>query len=86
MERGKSAEAAPSGLTALGGKIPVNTGGGLKARGHPAGASGVAQIHELVVQLRGEAGKRQVNGARVALSQNIGGCGGSSVVHVLESR
>ena len=84
VERGKGADAATSGVSALGGKIPVNTGGGLKARGHPIGASGVAQIHEIVQQLRGDAGERQVAGARIALAQNMGGSGGSSVVHILE--
>lgn len=82
-ERGKGGEAAESGLTALGGKIPVNTSGGLKAKGHPVGATGVAQIYELVKQLRGEAGERQVEGARVGLAQNMGGSGGSTAVHIL---
>lgn len=85
VARGQGAGAAPSGLTALGGRIPVNPSGGLKSKGHPVGATGVAQIHELVTQLRGEAGERQVKGARIALAQNMGGSGGSSVVHVLES-
>jgi acetyl-CoA acetyltransferase len=51
----------------------VNTSGGLECRGHPIGASGLAQIHEVVTQLRGEAGKRQVQGARIALTENGGG-------------
>jgi len=84
VERGKGGQAAPSGLTALGGRIPVNPSGGLKAKGHPVGATGVAQVCELVQQLRGEAGERQVEGARVGLAQNMGGSGGSSVVHILE--
>ncbi len=85
VERGKGAQAAPSGLTSLGGRIPVNTSGGLKAKGHPVGATGVAQICELVEQLRGEAGERQVKAAQVGLAQNMGGSGGSSVVHVLQA-
>ncbi|MEW6268488.1 MAG: thiolase family protein [Thermodesulfobacteriota bacterium] len=62
-----------SGATRLGGRRPVNTSGGLIAKGHPVGATGIAQIVELVDQLRGRAGKRQVEGARVALAQNAGG-------------
>ena len=85
VERGKGGDAAASGLTARGGRMPVNTSGGLKAKGHPVGATGVAQIHELVQQLRGDAGERQVEGARIGLAQNMGGSGGSSVVHVLEA-
>lgn len=84
VERGKGGSAAESGMTALGGKIPVNTSGGLKSKGHPVGATGVAQIVEIVEQLRGEAGKRQVSGARRGLTQNMGGSGGSSLIHILE--
>ena len=83
VERGQGGSAAASGLTALDGRIPVNPSGGLKAKGHPVGATGVGQICELVEQLRGNAGERQVQGARVGLAQNMGGSGGSSVVHVL---
>jgi acetyl-CoA acetyltransferase len=59
--------------TSLGGRIPFNTDGGLIARGHPGGPTGLAQIHELVVQLRGEAGRRQVENARVGLAHLVGG-------------
>jgi acetyl-CoA acetyltransferase len=62
-----------SGDTALGGRMPVNTSGGLLSKGHPIGATGCGQIVELVDQLRGRAGDRQVDGARVALAQNAGG-------------
>ena len=79
---------AESGDTTLGGKLPINTSGGLECRGHPIGASGLAQIHELVVQLRGEAGARQVEGARIALSENGGGFIGTEeaamCIHILE--
>jgi acetyl-CoA C-acetyltransferase len=85
-ERGKSGEAVESGMTRLGGKIPVNTSGGLKSKGHPVGATGVAQIIEIVEQLRGESGERQVEGARLGLAQNMGGSGGSSVIHILEGQ
>ncbi len=64
---------AESGATKLGGRVPVNTSGGLESRGHPIGASGMAQIYEMVTQLRGEAGKRQVENARIALCENGGG-------------
>jgi acetyl-CoA C-acetyltransferase len=85
VEKGKGGQAAESGMTALGGKIPVNTSGGLKAKGHPVGATGVAQIVEIVRQLRGESGARQVKDARVGLTQNMGGTGGSSVIHIFEA-
>jgi len=79
---------AESGATTLGGRIPVNTSGGLECRGHPIGASGLAQIHEVVEQLRGEAGKRQVEGARIALTENGGGNLGveeaSMTIHIFE--
>ena len=84
VERGEGAAAAREGLTALGGRIPVNTSGGLKAKGHPVGASGVAQAIEIFHQLRGEAGERQVEGARIGLTQNMGGSGASAVVHIFE--
>jgi len=82
--RGTAGKATAAGETRIGGRIPVNTSGGLKSKGHPVGATGVAQIHELVTQLRGEAGARQVKGARRGMAQNMGGSGGSSVVHILE--
>ncbi len=84
FEPGKGAEAVEAGKTALDGEIPVNTSGGLKAKGHPVGATGVAQICELVEQLRGTAGDRQVKNAKRGLAQNMGGSGASSTVHILE--
>jgi acetyl-CoA C-acetyltransferase len=84
FEPGQGGPAVENGLTALGGKIPVNTSGGLKSKGHPVGATGVAQVFEITNQLRGEAGQRQVEGARIGMAQNMGGSGGSSVVHILE--
>lgn len=79
---------AETGATKLGGKQPVNTSGGLECRGHPIGASGLAQIYELGVQLRGEAGKRQVEGARLGLAENGGGNIGveeaAMCIHILE--
>lgn len=64
------------GETTLGGRIPVNPSGGLESKGHPVGATGIAQVYELVTQLRGEAGARQVAGARIALAENGGGLQG----------
>ncbi len=84
VEAGQGKDAARTGYTALGGCIPVNTSGGLKAKGHPVGATGIAQAIEIFEQLRGEAGERQVKGARVGLAQNMGGSGASSVVHIFE--
>lgn len=83
-EKGKGGTMAESGATHIGGKIPVNTSGGLKSKGHPVGATGAAQIYEITKQLRGENGERQVEGAKVGLTQNMGGTGGSTVVHILE--
>jgi len=84
-EKGKGGELVESGETRIGGRIPVNSSGGLKSKGHPVGATGVAQIIEIVHQLRGEAGDRQVKDAKVGLAQNMGGSGGSAVVHILEA-
>jgi acetyl-CoA C-acetyltransferase len=84
FDPGFGGTAVEDGLTSLSGKIPVNTSGGLKSKGHPVGATGVAQAIEIVSQLRGDAGQRQVEGARVGLAQNMGGSGGSSTVHIME--
>lgn len=84
VEKGKGGDAVEDGLTSLDGKIPVNTSGGLKAKGHPVGATGVAQVVEIVKQLRGEAEARQVKEARIGMTQNMGGSGGSTVVHIFE--
>jgi acetyl-CoA C-acetyltransferase len=84
VEKGKGGDAVEKGMTALDGKIPINTSGGLKAKGHPVGASGVAQIIEIVKQLRGEAGERQLKDPKIGMTQNMGGSGGSSVVHIFE--
>jgi acetyl-CoA C-acetyltransferase len=83
VEQGKGGAAARDGMTALGGKVPVNTSGGLKSKGHPVGATGIAQAIEIVEQLRGESGDRQVKDAEIGLAQNMGGSGASSVVHIL---
>ncbi|EMR06857.1 3-ketoacyl-CoA thiolase [Bhargavaea cecembensis DSE10] len=76
-------KAVEKGLTKASGEKPVNTSGGLLSRGHPIGATGLAQIYQLVRQLRGDAAN-QVEGARIALAQNLGGTGSYSAVHILE--
>ena len=83
-EKGKGGEFVEKGLANIDGKIPINTSGGLKSKGHPVGATGVAQVVEIFEQLTGNAGKRQVKNAHVGLAQNMGGSGGSSVVHIME--
>jgi acetyl-CoA C-acetyltransferase len=83
VEIGEGGKATEEGETEIGGRIPINTSGGLKAKGHPVGATGVAQAIEIVLQLRGEAGKRQVD-ADIGLSHNVGGSGGTAVVHIYE--
>jgi acetyl-CoA C-acetyltransferase len=85
VEKGRGGKAVEEGLTSRDGRRPVNPSGGLKAKGHPVGATGVAQAVEVFKQLRGEAGDRQIKGARRGLTQNMGGTGGSSVVHVFEA-
>lgn len=84
VERGGSGPWVASGATAIEGILPVNTSGGLKAKGHPVGATGVAQICDLVIQMRGEAGERQVKRRGLGLAQNLGGSGATSVVTILE--
>jgi acetyl-CoA acetyltransferase len=88
--RGEGGVMAERGDTALDGKIPVNPSGGLISRGHPIGASGLAQIHELVTQLRGEAGERQVKKPRIAMTENGGGTVGAGeaamTIHILKTQ
>ncbi len=82
---GKGWKALKEGLTELRGKLPINPSGGLKSRGHPVGASGLAQLVEIVYQLRGEAGEeRQLERAEVGLAQSIGGLGNNNFVTILE--
>jgi acetyl-CoA acetyltransferase len=72
-ELGGGGRLAESGATTLGGRLPINPSGGLESKGHPLGATGLGQVYELVSQLRGDSGERQVDGARVALAENGGG-------------
>ncbi len=87
-EEGMGGPFAETGATRLGGCLPINPSGGLESRGHPIGASGLAQIHEIVTQLRGEAGRRQAPGVRLGLTENGGGNIGveeaSMTIHILE--
>jgi acetyl-CoA C-acetyltransferase len=85
VEHGKGWEAIEQGLTKHGGKIPVNTSGGLLSRGHPIGATGIAQIIQIVDQLNRRA-CNQVEDARIGLAQNLGGTGAYSVVHIFSKK
>jgi len=85
FKKGEGAKAAHEGLTEIGGKIPINPSGGLKARGHPLGATGVAQVVELIWQLRGEAGRRQVEDAETGITCNFGGFG-NNILSILVER
>jgi acetyl-CoA C-acetyltransferase len=84
VKKGEGGKAVENKITTLDGSLPINTSGGLKSKGHPVGATGVAQIVEITQQLRGEAGKRQVKDARIGLTHNVGGSGATCVVHILE--
>jgi acetyl-CoA C-acetyltransferase len=82
---GKGGALIDSGETRLGGRLPVNTSGGLKAKGHPVGATGTAQTYEIYLQLTGQADRRQVKGATLGLTHNVGGSGATATVHVYRS-
>lgn len=84
-ERGQAPRLGLDGEITLQGRIPCATRGGLKARGHPVGATGMYQIVEVVQQLRGECGKTQVDGAKIGLAQNIGGSGATIIAHILKT-
>jgi len=82
--KGEGAKMIREGVTKLDGRLPVNTSGGLKAKGHPISATGISQIYEIVKQMRNECGERQLKNNRRALAQNIGGAGATASVHVIE--
>jgi len=84
VEKGKGADLIRDGIVNLNGSLPINTSGGLKAKGHPISATGISQIYEIVKQMRKEAGKRQVDGIKYALTQNIGGAGSIASVHIIK--
>jgi acetyl-CoA C-acetyltransferase len=79
---GESGKLVESGETRIGGRIPVNTSGGLKAKGHPVGATGTAQAYEMYLQLTEQAGKRQVKNAKMGLTHNVGGSGATAAIHI----
>lgn len=81
---GKGADLIREGKVNLDGQLPVNTSGGLKAKGHPISVTGLAQIYEIVNQLRGRCRERQVKGPQIGLCHNVGGAGGSVTVHILK--
>ncbi len=82
FKKGDGGRASEDGETAIGSSIPVNTSGGLKACGHPVGATGIKQAVEITKQLRGTAGKSQIDGAGIGMTHNVGGSGGTAVVHI----
>ena len=82
---GEAVRLGIDGALALDGRLPISTMGGLKSRGHPVGATGIYQVAEAVQQLRGTAGKNQVENATVAMTQNLGGMGATAITHVLEA-
>lgn len=84
-ERGQGVRLGLNGAISPDGRVPVCTRGGLKARGHPVGATGIYQIVEVVQQLRGECGRTQVDGARIGMAQNIGGSGATILTHILRA-
>lgn len=84
VKKGEGGKAVENKITTLDGSLPVNTSGGLKSKGHPVGATGVAQIVEITQQLRGKAEKRQVKNAKIGLTHNVGGSGATCVVHIME--
>lgn len=86
FEKGKGAHAVAEGGTAAKGVIPINVSGGLKAKGHPIGATGLSQIYEVVTQLRGDGDERQVRNAEVGLTHNIGGTAATCVVNIFRGR
>jgi len=81
--RGEGVRMATDGEIGLDGRLPISTMGGLKARGHPVGASGMYQIVEAAQQLRGEAGGNQLHGCRIGMTQSIGGSGATIITHIL---
>ena len=83
VEKGEGGPYTQAGCTALTGARPVNASGGLKSKGHPVGATGVAQIFDLAQQIRGEAGERQIARHSLGLAQNLGGSGATCVVSIL---
>ncbi len=85
VKKGEGGKAIENKITTMDGSIPINTSGGLKAKGHPVGATGVAQIIEIALQLQGRADKRQLPDPKIGLAHNVGGSGATSTVHIMEA-
>ncbi len=83
-ERGEGKKLIKKGITKINGKLPVNTSGGLKAKGHPVSATGVSQIYDIVKQMRNQAEKRQIGKAKIGLAHNVGGVGSTVTVHIMK--
>ena len=83
--KGEGKDLIRKGVTSINGKLPVNTSGGLKAKGHPISATGISQIYELTKQMRKQAGDRQIDNVKYGLAQNIGGAGSTVTVHILKN-
>jgi acetyl-CoA C-acetyltransferase len=83
VPKGQGGKFVEAGCSAINGRLPINTSGGLKSKGHPVGATGVGQICDIVMQLRGDAGERQVARHRIGLTENLGGSGATCVVSIL---
>jgi len=84
-KKGQGKKLIKKGITKINGRLPINTSGGLKAKGHPVSATGVAQIYEIVKQMRGQAGKRQIDRKKIGLAHNVGGAGSTATVHILNN-
>ena len=84
-KRGEGKELIRKGITNIDGKLPVNTSGGLKAKGHPISPTGISQIYEIVKQMRNECGERQIKKPKYGLAHNIGGVGSTATVHILKN-
>jgi acetyl-CoA C-acetyltransferase len=84
-ERGQGPRLGLDNEISPNGRVPVCTRGGLKARGHPVGATGIYQIVEVIQQLRGECGKSQVDGVKIGMAQNVGGSGATIITHILKA-
>jgi acetyl-CoA C-acetyltransferase len=85
FKKGEGYKAAYEGITSIEGELPINTSGGLKAAGHPVGATGVKQAVEITLQLQGRASNRQVKNAEIGLCHNVGGSGGTAVIHIMRA-
>ena len=83
--KGKGSKLIREGATEINGKLPVNTSGGLKAKGHPVSATGVSQIYEIVNQMRGRCGKRQLDRNKIGLAHNVGGAGSTATINILKN-